>query len=344
VGNQWNDLKVSTEQAYEGQSSLKFSVFHTQGGYVNAYLTTSADGSGLEATNWEDRQAAKDISGFEALRFFIKGDAITQATIDLIEVTDRNANPVELTDYVSGINNSSWQEVRIPLADLKAATSDFTQIREIWIRVNNSHPWDNFTFYIDNIGFVGGEQQDVGDRPWAQSDPNNNGEWNWSTTFGEGGSSIAGANQWGDLPFTSGEFSFHFTHNGSGTAGGNITSGYSAAGVEPNSQAERDAGKAVNANGALTFGMYFNPTTFIAPKIRLTDEAGHVSNSVSTTGHYLGCGRTGCSVFMPMAEFATPEFNFAKVVSVTPYIDSTHVAGDYTIRFGQFTFRASGTP
>jgi hypothetical protein len=339
VGNQWNDIAVTNDEAFAGTSSLKFAVSRQDGGYINAYLTTSSDGSGLEANGWDDREAPKDISGYDALRFYVKGDALTHATIDLIETSNRNANPVELTDYVSNINNTTWQEVRIPLDDLRAASSDFTQIREIWIRVQHNHPSADYTFSLDNIRFVAGS--DAPARNWAVSDPNQNGVWNWSTTFSSGGSTLEVGNEWGDIIFVNGELVFNISHNGTGTAGGNITTGYGAGGVEPASGAERDAGKAVNPEGALTFQVAFNPPNFPTPLIRLVDAAGRQSAPVLASLYYTACGAAACSASIPTALFATPDFDFAAVKSVTPFVDGTVTAGTYAFRLSNLAFSAA---
>jgi hypothetical protein len=154
VANQWNDIQVTSAEKYEGQTSLRFAVDHRQGGFINAYLTTGITGAGVEALGWDDRNRAKDITPYDTLRLFVKGDAITHATIDLIETSNRNANPVELTDWAPAIAPDRWTEVDIPLSALRAAGSDFTQVREIWIRVTDAHPRARYTFYVDNVAFV----------------------------------------------------------------------------------------------------------------------------------------------------------------------------------------------
>jgi uncharacterized protein (TIGR02145 family) len=157
-GNQYNDIKTSLTQAYEGKSSIEVTFRNFNAGFIDLYLSTNPDGQGIEPSGFSEKGAPKDISTYDALRFFVKtvnwqGGA-PELSFDLIETPFRNANPVRLSEYVKGVSLNEWTEVRIPLKDMCVATTDLKRIVEIRIRIESNFPPAAGTFYLDNVGFI----------------------------------------------------------------------------------------------------------------------------------------------------------------------------------------------
>ena len=178
-------------------------------------------------------------------------------------------------------------------------------------------------------------------RNWALKDANKSGVWNWSTTVSSGGSTITGGNEWNDLPMYGDDIALQFTHNGTGYAAGNITSGPSALGVEPTSQAERDAGKWVDQSGRLSF-IYKGLSN--AARLKLIDSRNVESNSVKIADYLSHCSSSDCDADIPLSALAKSGFDFALVKSVTIYVDSSAASGYYGFSVARMVFRSPSDP
>ena len=343
--NDWHDLKTSLTEAYQGQSSLEVRYEHRHGGYIDLYLSTHPNGQGVEPSSFYERDLPKDLSAYNTLRFFIKtgdqGYFNGDITLDLIETPFRNANPVKLSDYLFDWALDDWTEVRIPLADLTAATSDLRRIKEIWIRFNDNASPSSGVFYLDNIGFINVVEQGVAmeaKRHWWLSDTLGNGEYNYSTTAMADGSRINVANQWQDVVIGSfftgpyGEYEvsaidLQFSHNGSGYAAANLTTSVENTGVEPTGFVDRDFGKSVaNLNTYLTFRGQVHGE--LGLKVRLVDIWGHVSKAVAPSTYRLRYARYMASYYIPTYVFDTPGFNFHEVKAIQFFVDQEVPAGE----------------
>jgi hypothetical protein len=181
-----------------------------------------------------------------------------------------------------------------------------------------------------------------GTRKWATRDANASGSWNWSVTSSSGGST-ASADTLGDLYASGNTVSFGFSHNGTGYAEASLTTGYSTEGVEPTSIVERDAGKAVNPRGRLsfTYGGYTSrePNRINLSRLKLVDTHGNSSNSVRVIDYLNHCAQNSCDVDIPLSALANSAFDFSSVRSITAFVDSS-VAGsnDPTVASGYYFF------
>ncbi|HLP43132.1 MAG TPA: hypothetical protein VK465_16625 [Fibrobacteria bacterium] len=356
-GNQWGDIKTSLTEVYEGRSSIEINFNHMNGGYIDLYLSTSPAGTGVEPANFAEKDAPKNLSAYNTLRFFIKqgsgwmGSGRPDLSIDLIETPFRNANPVRLSSYLKDWDYTQWREVRIPLAHLKAAGTDLTRIKEIWFRLNDDFYAQSGTIFIDNIGFI--QDVAVGEampnlRSWWDGFANPKGEYNYSTTSASGGSTINTANQWGDV-FVSSAFiglsgaesslaDLLFTHSGSGFAEADLTTAPANTGLEPTSFAERDAGKAIaNTRSFLTFNLWTGNADPI--RIRLKDAKGNSSAAVTLGTYRSTYGRYGFTVNIPTYVFEAPGFDFNQVKSVSFFVDNTVAAGTYNAKVTHIRFQ-----
>ncbi len=180
--------------------------------------------------------------------------------------------------------------------------------------------WENQRWRLVSAG------ASIGTRQWATADLNGDGVWNWSTTVSEGGSSIVGGNEYGDIPYYSNGLSLQLSHDGTGYAAANITSGVGPDGVEPQSQEERDAGKPVDPTATLRFVRQGRTSPI---RLELVDAAGRRSPSVRVADFEEYCGPADCRVAIPLAVFDDGAFDFSQVVSVTLFVDATVPAGYY---------------
>jgi len=176
-------------------------------------------------------------------------------------------------------------------------------------------------------------------RKWASYDANGDGVWNWSTTVSTpGGSTFTGGNQYGDIPVNSPDLGLTFDHTGT-YAAANLTTGYSAEGLEAQSQAERDAGKAVDGSGTLSF-VY--KSTSASVRLKLIDASGAESKSVRVSDYASHCAIYNCDVDIPLSALTKTGFNFGAVKSVTFFVDNTLPNGFYSAYVARVVFRATG--
>jgi hypothetical protein len=178
-------------------------------------------------------------------------------------------------------------------------------------------------------------------RNWVLKDANKDGALNWSTTVSSGGSTIGGGNQWNDVAMYQDDLIVTFTHNGTGYAAANITSGQSNLGVEAQSQAERDAGKWVDQSGRLSF-VYKGTRSPV--RLKLVDSRGFESNSVKISDFLSRCSSGDCDADIPLSALAKSGFDFALVQSVTTYVDSSVPSGFYGFSLARMVFRSPSDP
>jgi glucosylceramidase len=150
----YNDLPGSTAQKYAGASSIKFHFTHAGGaGNAGGSITTKPDGTGVEPTSQAERDAGKNLSSYNYLRFYIKGDSNSQARIKIRDTSDSETAGVELTGYVTP--SSTWQVVTIPLSAFNWTNVNKASIKELKFLIeSNTYSAGSWTFYLDNIEFI----------------------------------------------------------------------------------------------------------------------------------------------------------------------------------------------
>jgi aryl-phospho-beta-D-glucosidase BglC (GH1 family) len=149
-----NDLPGSTAQKYAGASSIKFHFTHAGGaGNAGGSITTKPDGTGVEPTSQAERDAGKNLSSYNYLRFYIKGDSNSQARIKIRDTSDSETAGVELTGYVTP--GSTWQVVTIPFSAFNWTNVNKASIKELKFLIeSNTYGAGSWTFYLDNIEFI----------------------------------------------------------------------------------------------------------------------------------------------------------------------------------------------
>ncbi|AAK80507.1 beta-mannanase [Clostridium acetobutylicum] len=154
ASSQWNNVPMSTQVKYEGNSSLKFHFKHTSyNGYAGASIPTSEFSTGLEPYSDVGCNAGKNLTRTTYLKFYILGDSNSKARIKLRDVWGNETNPVELTDYVTA-SNSGWQQVTIPISNLTSAAIDKNNISAVKFLIDgNTYQPGEWTFYVDNMNF-----------------------------------------------------------------------------------------------------------------------------------------------------------------------------------------------
>ncbi len=149
----WDNLPISTNEKYKGNTSLKIHVKKTNSdGWGYMRISCNSNGHGTPPSSDADSKAPKDISSYSALNFWIKGDT---NTIGRLELTDKSSNStakIEITDHVWVTNK--WQKVVIPFDDIGWQSFDKTRLKEMKFVIESDHPKGEFTCYIDNMAFV----------------------------------------------------------------------------------------------------------------------------------------------------------------------------------------------
>ncbi len=154
VANEWGNLVMSTEHAHSGSSSMKFYLDHNTASFADAFIPTSASGTGVEPTA-SDYEQGKDLSGATEMSFWVKGAPGSQFSVALLMDDNRNTPAVELTDYITGITWDNWTKVTIPMADFAGAYIDFSRIEKVWLRQRDTHPLQQMVFFVDAMKFTG---------------------------------------------------------------------------------------------------------------------------------------------------------------------------------------------
>lgn len=161
-------LSVDTTTVYQGSDSIKiaYSITNDDNGWAYALITTEDDRTGFDAADAASRDAVKDITPFNALRFYVYGDTNADTFIELKDWYDPDGdgtgtecytNWVQLSNYVTV--SASWQEVTIPYTawtwDGGGGTVDKSRIRIIGFNFNkNLQASGSYNLYIDNVHFV----------------------------------------------------------------------------------------------------------------------------------------------------------------------------------------------
>jgi M6 family metalloprotease-like protein len=204
---------------------------------------------------------------------------------------------------------------------------------------------------ITAIGPAGIEQSFILETPavdiqrkWAFEDFNNDGYWNQSVTWQSGGSTITtGAD--GALPIErtlvyegAGSLKFAIKHNGTGSAGGAITTSATPDGIEPTSLADRDAGKNLSAYEQLQFFMLGEGNSGFDLTVELQDASGRVSGAVKlseVTRHY---SRAWHGVVIPLAKFSGKTFDITAVTRINFRVSANQPAFQGTLWFDNISF------
>lgn len=153
-----NNLLISTNEKYKGNTSLKVHINKTSpGGCGYLWLSCNPDGSGTPPSSWDDYDAPKDISSYKYFKFWIKGDANTIGRLEFADTHNYTCEKIEITDYVQ-VNNT-WKQVKIPLDEINwfkdGKFCDLRKIKNLKYCVEEDHPAGEFTCYIDNMEFTG---------------------------------------------------------------------------------------------------------------------------------------------------------------------------------------------
>ncbi len=153
TANSWGNIQITTEKAYEGTASLKFYLNHVAAGYATASLPTNVRGDGSEPKDNSEATLGKDLSKAKYLRFCIQGSTTTRFFISLVTQSGSATPEVILGNYSQTIG-WSWQEVKIPMADLYSAAIDFSKISIVKIRMGAEQPLGQVVFFVDNLRFT----------------------------------------------------------------------------------------------------------------------------------------------------------------------------------------------
>ncbi|MGL1903936.1 MAG: RICIN domain-containing protein [Fibrobacterales bacterium] len=152
TANNWGNAVMTSEEAFEGNTSLKIYIDHTIGGTAGAYITTNPDGTGTEPTNQEEFASAKDISKANYMTFNLLG---TQSGMfDVCFLTSGAIRSECTTVYSYSYPVWEWTEKRIDLEYLKNENFDFTNVSRVVISITPEHPLEHMVFFIDNISFI----------------------------------------------------------------------------------------------------------------------------------------------------------------------------------------------
>ncbi len=360
--NEWDNFGMSTD-AYAGETSMRFEYLNEDidngSSYTQAYgfatIPTAYGNTGFEPTHWDEYVAGKNLTEYTYIEFYIKGDIrANQAALEINMNSNNghNSKAINLIEYVT-INNE-WQKVRIPVEEFIPDYNTVDRFQLFNVHTVNFHvdQYDYnvpFVIYVDNMSFV--KEKGVSmpyTRVWWKRDANDNGEYNYSTTHMNGGSTINVSNQWGDAvigsfltgPYGQTEYKaidVQFNHNGSGYAEASLTTAVSNTGDEPFNFYDRDAGKAVsNTATNLTFGA---PSHGDGIKVKLLDKYGNISHSVSIETYRSSYGRYAFTYTIPTTVFDGTNLNWDNVVSVVFFVDNTVAAGNYEARIFDLTFK-----
>lgn len=189
------------------------------------------------------------------------------------------------------------------------------------------------------------------ERVWWYGDQEPYGEYNYSQTVTDGGSTVNQANEWGDAvvsTFMTGPegrteskaIDIRFEHNGSGKAVVKLTSSSNLGGLEPKSFNDRDAPKYIPSEGVdLVFSSYCRNCQDV--KIQLEDARGHQSALLNIDDYRQRYGRYSLSYIIHVEEFAAETgFRLDQMKSVNLLVDETVSEGSYRLGILYMAFRS----
>ncbi|RYZ72339.1 MAG: hypothetical protein EOP09_03335 [Proteobacteria bacterium] len=359
--NQWNNFSVSSD-AYEGRSSLRFEYLNQDrnegGGFVQAFgfalIPTSAAGNGTDPSSGGEYDRGRDLRGYDALEFYIKGTpGANQSAFNIwLRSPDGHGSvQVPINRYVHVTDN--WQKVSIPMSEFSGVPAygfQLSNVHVVGFYVNQNNNNTPFEFNVDNLSFVNRSSDSAmpAIRPWWSKDPNYNGAYNYSTTYMQGGSTVNVANQWNDVVTGSimtgpgGQYlvevvDLEFYHSGRGYAEANLTTSPANTGYEATNEWERDAGKPIASNQA---SLKFATANLVAGvKVKLVDSAGRSSRALNINNYLLNTGPYAQNYSIPTSAFAEGAFDFNSVKSVTYLVDGSVPQGNYGLKIFTLFFQ-----
>lgn len=347
-GNEYGDIPLSYSEVYEGTSSFRFSYINESSQYPGngaqtAYglISTGYANPGVEPQSDEEKVSSKDLSPYNYLNFYVKGDKNSVIYLTLKSPNAHNSLMVNAADYMGELNNTNWQLVSIPMKAFGNPNTVYSiyDVHAVMFWVPQYASYEDFTFYVDNISFSK-PSMNPDYTYWFRKDANVDGVLNYSYTDNYGGSYVVPGNQWGDIPVktifygpgpyqSSAEaLDFQFVHNGTGQAFANITTGWGNEGLEAGSFDERDGGKYVGYDKTLKFATY---SSTLPVKILLVDKWGNSSASLVIEDYFLDSpnpyGIKGAAI--PVEDFFTEALDVANIKAVTVFVDGEVAAGNY---------------
>lgn len=349
--NQWGDIPLSSEEMFEGETSLKFHYIsnNPESPRAEAHVTTGYGDNGVEARDEAEKYASKDLSAYRYLLFYIKGDAHSVVKVSLQDPNGHSATNELLVSDFGRITPYDWHLIRIPLHKF-SYQHDFTSysVYSVNFVVPPGETTEDFTFYIDNLGF-----QEFETNPdwvnWFTFDSNNDGALNYGSIENYNGSNINGTEKWNDIPGNEryigpppssfhdvDVLSFFITHEENGSAYAHITTGQNNKGLEARSHEEANAGRYVSYDRNLTFTLF---GWSAGAKIKLVDKWGNSSTPVTIEDYQSSYGRYGYAVNIPCWAFFEERLDIRNIVSITVFVDETVPAGTKIFDLGRIVFR-----
>lgn len=154
---EWSGTDIPTDSVnvYEGSTAIKlhYNFDGLAGSGALGFIVSDPDKDGTPPDYDYEMQTGKDISLYEYLSFYIKGDTNSDAMIEIMDTEFKASTKFHLTNYVKV--TQEWQFVKIPYKDIDWGDCDKTSIKAIQVIVEDGHgilPGD-FTFYLDSIAF-----------------------------------------------------------------------------------------------------------------------------------------------------------------------------------------------
>ncbi len=148
----YENIPISMKEKYKGYSSFKFHVNQKKGGWAGCFFCGGFEGKGIPPKNWEDLDTPKDISPYNTLQFWVKGEGRVGGRLELGDVNKNVTAKIEIENKIK-ISNK-WQKVVIPFKEIKWKKFDKKKFKEIKLQVDDDYPEGEFTLYIDNLEFI----------------------------------------------------------------------------------------------------------------------------------------------------------------------------------------------
>lgn len=146
------NLMSSFREKYKGSSCLKIVLKQIRFGWGFFWFSGSSDGSGVPPSDWNDYNTPKDISVYNAIQLWIKGQGRCYAKIEMTDTDNKNTGKIELmTDPVLP---DKWTRIIIPFIDIPWDYFNTQKFKDIKFIFDDTHPPGEVTIYIDNLEFI----------------------------------------------------------------------------------------------------------------------------------------------------------------------------------------------
>lgn len=343
TAGEYNNLLVSRNKKYKGDTSLQISINHKKDGYCGVWIPTGVNNQGVPPQSLMEVNQDKDISSCDTLEFYIKGVGKSETKNIKIEITDANSittDKIYLVDYITPAKK--WQKVQVPLSDFRFNKGfNKKQVRGLSFLIEQNDPPGKYILFIDNLRFISlGKGIKKRFKIIYEDTSAQDGAWNYSGSWEGNGSIIEKSSHYDNMPISVKEkyqgyncFKFHVTQKPGGYAGCYLSVDSEGKGIPPKDWDEYNTPKDISSFNAMQ--LWVKGMGNANAKIEFTDTDKNASDKINLL-EFSMIDNKWKKIKIPFKSINWQNFNKKKFKEIKLMIDDDHPEGEFTLYIDNF--------